>query len=58
MKARGTRNGRSKLANIKIRWARMGWRIGIHLKEMAAILGVDESTLGKAIRGDTWKHVK
>lgn len=54
----GTRNGRSRLANKYVRWARMGRRIGLQIRGMAGLLRVDPSTLGKAIKGKTWAHVK
>ena len=53
--ARGVRHGLSKLNPLKIEWARSEHRKGRSFTEIAADLGVNESTVARAIRRETWK---
>lgn len=54
----GTRNGRAKLTERKVRNARRAVRRGRSIRAEARRLGVDHKTLSAAVKGRTWSHVK
>ena len=56
--ARGERQGLSKLTQVQVTAIRTEYSVGLTRQvDLAVKYGVTHSTIGKAIRGDTWSHV-
>ena len=55
--ARGQRNGRTRLSDAAVRWARNAIVHGTSLSEAARRLGVHKTTLRAAVTGKTWQHL-
>jgi hypothetical protein len=54
---RGVRNRTAKLDDAKVREIRVRYGNGEPVTALAFIYGVDSATMGRAIRGESWKHV-
>ena len=55
---RGAQQRAAKLDDIKVIEARRIHAQGISQRSLARLLGVDQKTLGNAIRGKSWTHLK
>ena len=56
--AKGQRNGRAKLTPGHVRTIRKRYEGGgVSYRQLAEEYGVDHSTIGQIIRGETWTHV-
>lgn len=53
----GEQNGGSKLTDAVVTEMRQAHRMGLKLADMARELGVDKSTVSKAVSGKTWRHL-
>lgn len=54
---RGIERYNAKLTDETVRWARTEWSNGRSAPVIARELGVNASTLKKAVRRESWKHV-
>ena len=52
----GTNNGRAKLSEDDIRTIRLAYHMNYN--ELAEHYDVSPSTIGRIVKGDTWKHIK
>ena len=55
--ANGERNGQAHLTESSVLWARSAALGGVTQREIAERLGVDQRTISRAIRRETWAHV-